>query len=545
MAAPTSVVANTPTITGVPGTYTLNYSWSATGALSYQVRLYQVTQGVESLVFTTNTNLTSTTYSNLVTGSSYYTIVTAYAGASQTGASASATSQPCFFYNPFGGPQGVQGIQGGQGLQGPMGPQGPQGPQGLQGLMSLSNHSTATPNYVLTSTTSSTVVNVNSNLSFNGTTLSVSGNVGVNCNSPLYTLHVNGNIGTNNIMYFTGPGSYGALQFTSQTDNAFFMYDSAQSGARNGWFVGQSITSIPGGTGFAIARTTTGTVSTNSGLYIASNGNVGIAMQPTSYKLFVNGTAMVSSDFFVSKIQNSSGTSNGPTYTFSNDPMSGMFSPAVNNIAWSTYGTERMRIDVNGNVGIGTTNPQFLLDVNGTARISGVTTISNLVMSGSVTGVTALNTITISTNNVSGMGTLSCGAITSSGALALGANTITCGAITAPTTTNTINSLVINAGTCTGVDFVATSDKRLKTEISTITNALDIVKELRGVYFTRIGQTKRTVGVIAQETETVLPEVVHTDENDMKSVSYGNMVGVLIEAVKTLSDRLEKIESLK
>ena len=45
--------------------------------------------------------------------------------------------------------------------------------------------------------------------------------------------------------------------------------------------------------------------------------------------------------------------------------------------------------------------------------------------------------------------------------------------------------------------------------------------------------------------EAVLPEVVHTDSSDMKSVSYGNIVGVLIEAVKALSERLEKIEGGK
>jgi hypothetical protein len=121
--------------------------------------------------------------------------------------------------------------------------------------------------------------------------------------------------------------------------------------------------------------------------------------------------------------------------------------------------------------------------------------------------------------------------------------TLNCGAITAPTSTNTINSLVINAGTCTGVDFIATSDQRTKTDIQTISNALDIVKGLRGVYFTRIGQMKQTVGVIAQEVETVLPEVVHTDSEGLKSVSYGNMVGVLIEALKDVSERLEKMEN--
>jgi hypothetical protein len=208
----------------------------------------------------------------------------------------------------------------------------------------------------------------------------------------------------------------------------------------------------------------------------------------------------------------------------------------------------------------GTLNIIGQINANSTSvHTLGAVTMTN----GAVAGVTTLNTITISSGgNVSGMGTLACGAITSSGtlnllgntincgaivgtgSLALGTNTVTCGVISAPTS-NTINALSINAGTCTGVDFIATSDERIKTNISTVENALDIVKELRGVYFTRIGQTKQTVGVIAQEVESVLPEVVYTDSEGLKSVSYGNMVGVLIEAVKVLSERLEKMEAMK
>ena len=131
------------------------------------------------------------------------------------------------------------------------------------------------------------------------------------------------------------------------------------------------------------------------------------------------------------------------------------------------------------------------------------------------------------------------------GTLSAGATTVTSlttsGGLSARTS-NTLNNLSINNGTCTGVDFIATSDQRTKTNITTISNALDIVNGLRGVYFTRIGQTKQAVGVIAQEIEPLLPQVVYTDSEGLKSVSYGNMVGVLIEAVNTLSDRLEKIE---
>jgi len=105
---------------------------------------------------------------------------------------------------------------------------------------------------------------------------------------------------------------------------------------------------------------------------------------------------------------------------------------------------------------------------------------------------------------------------------------------------NTIGGVTLGpTGYVTGTDFTATSDRRLKTDISTISNALDIVKGLRGVYFTRVGETRRNVGVIAQEVEMILPEVVYTGDNDMKSVSYANIVGLLIEAVKELSEKMK------
>jgi hypothetical protein len=126
-----------------------------------------------------------------------------------------------------------------------------------------------------------------------------------------------------------------------------------------------------------------------------------------------------------------------------------------------TSGLERMRITANGFVGIGTTNPQQLLDVNGNVR---------------------------------------------------------------------------------AVAFPTASDRRLKTDIVTISDAVNLVKRLRGVYYTNIADRQRAMGLIAQETEGVIPEVVYTSGDDLKSISYGNIVGVLVEAVKTLSERVETLE---
>lgn len=87
------------------------------------------------------------------------------------------------------------------------------------------------------------------------------------------------------------------------------------------------------------------------------------------------------------------------------------------------------------------------------------------------------------------------------------------------------------------------SDVRVKENIETISNGLSLVNSLRGVTYNKIGREKVQVGVIAQEVEEVLPHVVTTDEDGMKAVDYGNMVAVLIEAVKELEARIVALES--
>ena len=94
----------------------------------------------------------------------------------------------------------------------------------------------------------------------------------------------------------------------------------------------------------------------------------------------------------------------------------------------------------------------------------------------------------------------------------------------------------------TGGDFNTTSDRTLKENIETIPNALDKVLALRGVNFNMIGQEERKVGLIAQEIEEILPEVVNTNEDGIKSVSYANIVGLLIEAIKEQQEIIEKLK---
>jgi hypothetical protein len=98
-------------------------------------------------------------------------------------------------------------------------------------------------------------------------------------------------------------------------------------------------------------------------------------------------------------------------------------------------------------------------------------------------------------------------------------------------------------GTVTAPTFNTTSDVRLKDNIRTFESAMDVVSQLRGVRFAWKETGVETVGLIAQEVEKVLPELVGENvDTGIKSVSYANMVAVLIEAVKELKAEIEELK---
>jgi len=220
----------------------------------------------------------------------------------------------------------------------------------------------------------------------------------------------------------------------------------------------------------------------------------------------------------------------------------------INNGSDPSSGTNYLTID-SGAVGIGTTAPSMLLHVAGPGRFSSTTT--------TISATTGLYlSIGSSVNNYNGI--LFQGVSTYDMYFGRAAGT-------------GVDDLVINNGTnelvrfkstgnvgigtsnpgykldvsgtirATG-DVIAYSDARVKENVETIPNAIDKVKAMRGVGYNKIGEQRRSTGVIAQEILEVLPEVVHQDENGMYSVAYGNIVGVLIEAIK---DQQKQIDELK
>ena len=117
------------------------------------------------------------------------------------------------------------------------------------------------------------------------------------------------------------------------------------------------------------------------------------------------------------------------------------------------------------------------------------------------------------------------------------------------------NNFIIRDGTTTRFTFddngsftatgnvTAFSDITLKSNIELIPNALDKVCQIRGVTYERDDMNgERQSGVIAQEVEKVLPEVVRTNEEGIKSVAYGNLVGLLIESIKELKAEVEQLK---
>ncbi|HIE01180.1 MAG TPA: tail fiber domain-containing protein [Thiotrichaceae bacterium] len=102
------------------------------------------------------------------------------------------------------------------------------------------------------------------------------------------------------------------------------------------------------------------------------------------------------------------------------------------------------------------------------------------------------------------------------------------------------------AGTIRG-NNVSPSDQRLKQNIHSLENAISKLAQLRGVSFNWKDNTQNAntqIGFIAQEVETVLPELVSTDSDAYKSIAYGKLTAVLVEAVKEQQLQIERLENL-
>jgi hypothetical protein len=196
----------------------------------------------------------------------------------------------------------------------------------------------------------------------------------------------------------------------------------------------------------------------------------------------------------------------------------------------------------------------------GSGTVTSVSVVTANGVSGTVATATTTPAITLTLGAITPSSVTATGVVTGSAFVPSGSSVPSNGMyLSAANTLNwstatTLAMTLSSAGALTVVnDITAFSDSRLKNNIETITNALNKVEAVRGVTYTRTDsddKQKRHTGVIAQEIEAVLPEAVHINADGIRSVAYGNMMGLLIEAVKELSSqnkallaRLEVLEA--
>jgi hypothetical protein len=98
-----------------------------------------------------------------------------------------------------------------------------------------------------------------------------------------------------------------------------------------------------------------------------------------------------------------------------------------------------------------------------------------------------------------------------------------------------------STGQLTVVDLNSTSDGNLKDNIETIQDPMMVINSLRGVGFNWRDTARKSYGVIAQEIEQILPELVHTNPENFKTVNYLPLIAFLIEAVKQQQAQIDAL----
>jgi hypothetical protein len=395
-----------------------------------------------------------------------------------------------------------------------------------------------------------------------------SGNVGIGTTTPSYKLDV---IGAFRLQPSSAPTGANGVIYYDSSSNKFRCY---QNGA---WvdcitaagasfpllaplgsatnpsysFSGDTNTGIFSAGADILSFTTGGT----ERMRIDSSGNVGIGTTSPGQRLSVEGTGVVASflstnNFMVLNIKGN------------NDAIGGYIGSSSGSLIFANSGgVENMRINATtGNVGIGTTSPSYKLDISGDVRWSGT------LQGGSVPWqrLTSFPSACPSGQFVNAIGsTLNCATPSVSGGVTGSGSQNYLAKWTGPTSLG--NSIIYDngnigigttspsykldvSGDVRASAFYYSSDINLKTNIKPLENSLAKILQLQGFSFNWKENQEPSIGLLAQEVEKVFPELV-SGKDGSKTVDYGKLVPVLIEAIKEQQREIEKlkleIESLR
>jgi hypothetical protein len=241
----------------------------------------------------------------------------------------------------------------------------------------------------------------------------------------------------------------------------------------------------------------------------------------------------------LSNVSFSPGSAVAPSMFFIGDQQTGFFSPGNGQFTVVSSGSSVLNVNASG------------------IRVTGIVTATSFFGDGS--GLTGAGIGSTGSINTSGIITATSFFGNGSGLTGAGStvfNDLTTNQEFFPLFTSTIAGTITasgistskltynpSSGEVTAVDFNSTSDVNLKTNIHTVENALETVSSLRGVSFDWKENGKKSYGVIAQELQEILPDLVKNAE--VKSVNYNGIIGVLIEAVKELKKEIEELKNSK
>lgn len=354
-------------------------------------------------------------------------------------------------------------------------------------------------------------------------TVTGDGDVGIGTSNPTAKLDVNGDINFTGAFRQNGTPYVGSQWFNSNS-NVFLLSSNVGIGKSNP-ATALDVSGTVTATTFAGSTITTLTNLATYGSNTAIFGS-NTAASATATAVFSSNLAVWSSNNLLNKA--------GGTITGSLDVTNNI--KATNNI----YAMNRL--------GVGTCNPSYPLHVMGDINFTG-----NILQN----GVPYSSSSFMSTSNGAD---IYIGSNTPASAQRLRAFwssneifTITGEGDVGIGTSNPTSKLHVVGTIYATADVVVSSDIRAKSNIERILEPLDKVQQLNGYTFNMIeqlsNQTKMTpkyTGLIAQEVANVLPEAVHIDANDRLSIAYGNIMGLVVEAIKALNEKYEKrIEELE